>query len=235
MNLQNLHAPFPPNEIEWRVGSTNRDKTSGLALAYLTARHVMERLDEVCGPENWQDRYEFHGKRTVCYLSIRIGDQWVTKADGAGDSDVEAEKGAISDALKRAAVKWGIGRYLYSLGNTWVQLEPAGNSYKIKANEFAKLERILRDRFGVPPSDMGNVNEAPEEAVTTQDNGPKRLPEEESKQLAANIDFALDQAGPNLATVWRQHWPQIQTLHEPFEAELTRKKDALKAKLPKAA
>ena len=165
MNLQNLHAPFPPNEIEWRVGSTNRDKSSGLALAYLTARHVMERLDEVCGPENWQDRYEFHGKRTVCYLSIRIGDQWVTKADGAGDSDVEAEKGAISDALKRAAVKWGIGRYLYSLGNTWVDLEEAGRSVRIKKGEFAKLERILRDRFGVPPSDMGNVNEAAVEAA----------------------------------------------------------------------
>ena len=83
MNLQNLHAPFPPNEIEWRVGSTNADKTSGLALAYLTARHVMERLDEVCGPENWQDRYEFHGARTICYLSIRVGDEWITKADVA--------------------------------------------------------------------------------------------------------------------------------------------------------
>lgn len=168
MNLQNLHAPFPPNEIEWRVGSTNQDKTSGLALAYLTARHVMERLDEVCGADNWQDRYEFHGKRTVCYLSIRIGTEWVTKADGAGDSDVEAEKGAISDALKRAAVKWGIGRYLYSLGSTWVQLKKAGNSYKIETHEFPKLERILRDKFGVPPSDMGNVNVTPEEPVPAQ-------------------------------------------------------------------
>jgi hypothetical protein len=143
MNLKELHAPFPATEIEWRVGSTTKDKTRGLALAYLTARHVMERLDEVCGPENWQDRYEFHGSRTVCYLSIKIGDQWVTKADGAGDSDVEAEKGAISDALKRAAVKWGIGRYLYSLASPWVELEAHGNSVKIKASEYAKLERLM--------------------------------------------------------------------------------------------
>lgn len=165
MNLQHLHAPFPPNEIEWRVGSTKQDKSSGLALAYLTARHVMERLDEVCGVGNWQDRYEFHGKRTVCYLSIRIDGEWVTKADGAGDSEVEAEKGAISDALKRAAVKWGIGRYLYSLGNTWVDLEPAGRSYRIKKYEFAKLEKILVARFGLPPSDMGNVNLAAAEVA----------------------------------------------------------------------
>jgi hypothetical protein len=148
MNLQDLHAPFPAAEIEWRVGSTNGDKTSGLALAYLTARHVMERLDTVCGPENWQDRYEFHGARTVCYLSIRVDGEWITKADGAGDSDVEAEKGAISDALKRAAVKWGIGRYLYDLGNIWVDVEPAGRSVRIKRDQYAKLETALVKQFG---------------------------------------------------------------------------------------
>lgn len=148
MKLQDLHSPFPPSEIEWRVGSTNSEKTSGLALAYLTARHVMDRLDAVCGSENWQDRYEFHGSRTVCYLSIRIGDEWVTKADGAGDSDVEAEKGAISDALKRAAVKWGIGRYLYDLGNIWVDVEAAGRSARIKRDQYAKLEMALVKQFG---------------------------------------------------------------------------------------
>jgi len=148
MNLPDLHKPFPAAEIEWRVGSTNGDKTSGLALAYLTARHVMDRLDAVCGSENWQDRYEFHGPRTVCYLSLRIGTEWVTKADGAGDSDVEAEKGAISDALKRAAVKWGIGRYLYDLGNIWVDLEPAGRSVRIKRDQYTKLQTALNKQFG---------------------------------------------------------------------------------------
>lgn len=162
MNLQDLHSPYPAAEIEWRVGSTNGEKTSGLALAYLTARHVMERLDAVCGPENWQDRYEFHGSRTVCYLSIRVDGEWITKADGAGDSDVEAEKGAISDALKRAAVKWGIGRYLYDLGNIWVELEPAGRSYKIKRNQYAKLQDVLDAQFG--PTKM-----KPEPSPASQD------------------------------------------------------------------
>lgn len=148
MELAALHYPFLAAEIEWRVGSTNADKTSGLALAYLTARHVMDRLDDVCGSENWQDRYEFHGARTICYLSIRINDEWVTKADGAGDSDVEAEKGAISDALKRAAVKWGIGRYLYDLGNIWVDVEPAGRSVRIKKDQYRKLQDILDAQFG---------------------------------------------------------------------------------------
>lgn len=147
MKLAGLKAPFAPQEIEWRIGSTNADKTQGLALAYITARHVMDRLDAVCSPENWQDRYEFHGARSVCYLSIKIGDEWVTKADGAGDSDVEAEKGAISDALKRAAVKWGIGRYLYDLASPWVPIEAAGKSWRIAPAGYGKLEALLARQF----------------------------------------------------------------------------------------
>jgi len=118
-----LSQPFNPSQVSWRVGSTNGEKTKGLALAYIDARDVMERLDAVVGPLNWQDRYEVHGGKTICYLSIRIEGEWITKADAAGDSAVEAEKGAISDAFKRAAVKFGIGRYLYNLDNVWVELE----------------------------------------------------------------------------------------------------------------
>lgn len=143
IDLRALSAPFPPEEIEWRIGSTNADKTSGLALAYITSRHVMDRLDSVVGPENWQDRYEVHGSRVICYLSIRINAEWVTKADGAGDTNVEAEKGGLSDALKRAAVKWGIGRYLYDLGNVWVECETRGRSTVIKKGQNAKLIEAL--------------------------------------------------------------------------------------------
>ena len=119
-----LRAEFPREAVSWRAQSMKADGTSAMALAYIDARDVMNRLDEVCGPGGWQDRYEFHGARTVCYLSIRdqMGD-WITKADGAGDTDVEAEKGGISDAFKRAAVKWGIGRYLYDLDAPWVPCE----------------------------------------------------------------------------------------------------------------
>lgn len=122
-DLKQLFAEFPREAISWRAQSVTKDGTKALALAYIDARDVMDRLDDVCGFENWQDRYEFHGTRTICYLSIRIDGEWVTKADGAGDSDVEAEKGAISDALKRAAVKWGIGRYLYHIVSPWVPCE----------------------------------------------------------------------------------------------------------------
>jgi len=160
---QALAAPFAPDVVSWRVGSTSEkdpDKPVGLALAYIDARDVMIRLDEVVGPENWQDRYEVHGGKTLCYLSVRESffearggstpeevtlrrSSWVTKADGAGDSDVEAEKGALSDAFKRAAVKWGVGRYLYDIKSPWVDVEKRGKSFIIPESSRVKLRASL--------------------------------------------------------------------------------------------
>jgi hypothetical protein len=124
-DIKQLFAEFPEDAISWRAQSVTKAGDKAMALAYIDARDVMDRLDQICGAADWQDRYEFHGSRTICYLSIRVDGEWITKADGAGDSDVEAEKGAISDALKRAAVKWGIGRYLYSMPAPWVPCETA--------------------------------------------------------------------------------------------------------------
>jgi hypothetical protein len=119
-----LSEPFHRSEVKWRVGSTNKDKTKGSALAYVDARAVMDRLDKVCLPENWQDKYiETPSNRIICELSIFDGYRWITKSDGAGSTTFEGEKGAISDAFKRSAVKFGVGRYLYELPTKWYELK----------------------------------------------------------------------------------------------------------------
>ena len=145
--LNQLKEPFSAGEIHWRVGTLTKDKTKGTALAYIDARNVMKRLDDVLGMENWQDEYITEPPRTVrktkkgwngqpdehyneqicgrviCKLSIRIGGEWITKSDGAGETNVEGEKGGISDAFKRAAVKFGVGRYLYYLDTNWYPVD----------------------------------------------------------------------------------------------------------------
>lgn len=127
MNLSMLSAPFPKSAVHWRVQGKPfpRDgKHSAMALAYINARDVMDRLDDVCGPEGWQSEFTETAKgRVICRLGIKMDGEWVWKSDGAGDTDVEGEKGGISDALKRAAVSWGIGRYLYRLDSPWVPCE----------------------------------------------------------------------------------------------------------------
>jgi hypothetical protein len=138
-----LSEPFPLEYIEWRVGSTNSDKSKGLALCYVDARAVMDRLDSVCGPDGWQCNYSAApGNAIICNLGVLIAGDWIWKADGAGATDVEGEKGMLSDALKRAAVRWGVGRYLYDLKSPWVELEAAGRSVKIKDSERKKLDDL---------------------------------------------------------------------------------------------
>ncbi|MDB4312021.1 Rad52/Rad22 family DNA repair protein [bacterium] len=121
---QKLKRPFDANKISWRVGATTKDKASGIALAYIDARDVMQRLDEIVGSEGWQCRYPLaQDHLLICEIGILGEGGWVWKANGAGDTQVEADKGKCSDAFKRAAVLWGIGRYLYALPNQWVELE----------------------------------------------------------------------------------------------------------------
>lgn len=139
-----LSAPFDPADVSWRCGPTNSAKTKGMALAFVDARVVMDRLNDVVGPQNWQNRYSHANGKTVCDLAVRYDGEWIWKADGAGDSDMEAEKGALSDAFKRAAVRHGVGMYLYSLKSPWVEIEPMGaKSFRIKDSELPKLAALL--------------------------------------------------------------------------------------------
>ena len=140
MELKDLKKPFSAISISWRVGATNGDKSKGIALAYIDARDVMMRLDDVCGAENWQCRYPFAG---CCEVGIKIGDEWIWKANGAGETHVEALKGQFSDAFKRAAVLWGIGQYLYDLPNSWLPLKPQGRSYTFSKETKQELTERL--------------------------------------------------------------------------------------------
>jgi hypothetical protein len=123
MDLARLAEPFREDEYEWRVGQSGSGKNGPWAkvLCYVTARAVMDRLDETVGPENWRVSYTHIAGGVMCALSIRCGDEWVTKQDGAENTDIEAYKGGISGALKRAAVAWGIGRFLYNLDEGWAE------------------------------------------------------------------------------------------------------------------
>jgi hypothetical protein len=97
-------------------------------LAYVTARAIQQRLDDVVGPENWSNEFSTGPDGGVlCGISIRVDDaEWVTKYDGAPNTDIESVKGGLSGATKRAAVQWGIGRYLYHLDTGWANINDKG-------------------------------------------------------------------------------------------------------------
>ena len=139
-----LKAPFRPDEIEYRISAKTADKTKGLAVAYIQARAVQNRLDEVLGFTNWKNEIIDAANGKICGLSLRINGEWITKYDGADNTKIEATKGGISDSLKRAAVQWGIGRYLYNLPGQWVRIK---NTYK---DNYEIIERPKLPNWALP-------------------------------------------------------------------------------------
>jgi hypothetical protein len=114
-----LAAPFPPGEV--KVFPPSASKMAGKR--FITARTVQNRLDDVLGPENWWDDYRPVGRHEsqLCRLTILLPDgTTLTKCDAGGESptldDENGPKAVVSDALKRAAVKFGIGREFYGDG-----------------------------------------------------------------------------------------------------------------------
>ncbi len=81
----------------------------------------MNRLDTVLGPENWWDEYVPGENSVLCRLTIRLPDgSLLTKSDAGGYAGMadsgDDDKSGYSDSFKRAAVKFGIARYLYRDG-----------------------------------------------------------------------------------------------------------------------
>src|SRR5262245_32665491 len=124
---QALAAPFDSAEVKFKPQTVSGNRA--LAVPFVDARVIQDRLDEVLGVMGWQDSYEcLPDGAVVCRLRIRLGSEWITKEDVGGQSEQPDEgdrrKAAFSDALKRAAVKFGIGRYLYRLKPQWVDYDP---------------------------------------------------------------------------------------------------------------
>ena len=122
-----LAAPFRPEQLGWKPQAVSGNRA--LAIAYIDARDVMDRLDEVVGVDGWTDEYEMlPDGSALCRLRVRFGTEWILKMDVGGESDQKEQgdrhKAAVSDALKRAAVKFGVGRYLYSQPSQWCDYDP---------------------------------------------------------------------------------------------------------------
>lgn len=139
--LRQLKAPFPASQVSWKPQTISKDKARAMAVAYIDARDVMDRLDDVVGPFNWQVEHREAAGQLITGLGVRHPQdgQWRWKWDigfvggSASDNDDEqmkAIKGTASDGLKRAAVLWGIGRYLYSLPKQWLDWDPEKRQFK---------------------------------------------------------------------------------------------------------
>jgi hypothetical protein len=129
IDFRALQDFFPADEIEWRLqqAGEKNGKVWALCVPYVTNRAIMQRLDDVVGPGRWKNEYRAGpGGGVLCGISIKVDGEWVTKWDGAENTDIEEVKGGLSGAMKRAAVQWGIGRFLYRLDESFGNVHENG-------------------------------------------------------------------------------------------------------------
>jgi hypothetical protein len=184
MDIQaELAAEFPRDAVHWRVQGSPYERNgewSAMALAYIDARDVMDRLDEVCGPAGWQSEFtETPSGRVLCRLGLNIQGEWIWKTDGAGGTQVEADKGGVSDALKRAAVQWGIGRYLYRMDGVWVACEVNKRQDKVYWKSW-KVDPWSRVRAPQTPAKPVDRDEQAVQWFQTQIGKAKSIPQLEA-------------------------------------------------------
>lgn len=156
-----LAAPFSPTEVKFKPQSVKGNRA--LALAYIDCRVIQDRLDDVLGVENWMDEYEILADGSVmCRLKLKLYGDWVTKSDVGSPSEQpdggDRLKAAFSDALKRAAVKFGIGRYLYRLPAVWTDYDP-------QKKQFTQTPQL--PAWALPPK----KNSAPQSVQTAKSPG----------------------------------------------------------------
>jgi hypothetical protein len=184
-----LSAPFPPSVLGWKPQSVKGDRA--LACAFIDARDVMDRLDEVLGVENWEDSYTvLAGGSVACRLTVRVGPAMITKEDVGSPSDQpdagDKLKAAYSDALKRAAVKYGIGRYLYSLPMQWCPFDP-------NKRQFTQLPQLPAKFLPAPAS---------REAAPKPEGGQHRAPAPEKEDKPDPLAAALQEEIKRLKKGW---------------------------------
>ena len=189
--LQALGAPFAPDELEFLPGATTQDGSRAIAMPYVEARAVMNRLDFVAGPANWGFDYELvlfqqgacavKGTLTVC--GAKRADAGEAKGDG------ELLKSAVSDALKRCAVHFNVARYLYFLPMTWAPYEKSRKRFteppQLKPGDVQDALRKCGVLSAPVAEKAAPVPEPPVRRAAAQGNVPGMTLEELHNQVLA--------------------------------------------------
>lgn len=187
---QKLSKEFEPSEIEWKVDETtvepdDNGNNVGKARPYANNRAIQKRLDEIFTPFGWENEFkEWKGHSQLCGITVRVMNETgqvdkITKWDGSQDTAFEGVKGGLSDSMKRCAVQWGIGRYLYKVIPPYVQVENIGRGgYVVKRGQEQVLLNAL---LGKKPS------EPAEEPINTKPVGFIPATEKQKGMLKNNL------------------------------------------------
>lgn len=191
--LRALSKPFGPNQVRWRLGSGAKVRegqpppTEAKVLAYIDARDCHNRIDAVLGLD-WECSYQElrQGKIIVCTITITVGGKRISRSNGADDTDVEPNMGAMSVAFRRAATMFGIGRDLYGYPSPKVKVRAFGKALYMEDSEKPKLQAIVKEKLEAwEKAEAARVEKAKaKRAAQGQATGPQAAPIAAPAQVA---------------------------------------------------
>lgn len=195
--FKNLQQPLTKDDIEFRVGTVSQKGAS--LLLYKTARVDAKRLDEVFSMQWQRKHYIDHKGNVVCTVSIYDQDlkEWISREDVGTESNTEKEKGAYSDAFKRACSSWGVGRELYDAPFIFLELPTASiaegsNKYKLTFEAEKNIKKALITEYEVE-------NEAVKK-ITINVNGVNKTFTQKDISLKQNAEV-IDENKPQKETI----------------------------------
>lgn len=165
--MEALAEPFLVEAIQWKPGSTTKDKSRGLALAYVDSRHYQDRLNAVCGAD-WSDSYQVTSMGNKVVVVCQLTLFGTTRSDvGECDlSDPNAITTAKAQSFKRSSTAFGLGAYLYRLPRMWVDYDPKRKRFTDAA--LAQLQSAVGGNATPTEPSGGNGSKPP---ATTTGNG----------------------------------------------------------------
>jgi len=186
--FERLGAPFSDEELEWRATQVfegrNGQLPKALVVPYVQSRAIMNRLDEVVGWDRWENLVqELPGGGIIQGIRIWLSDsRSITKWDGSDRTNIEATKGGISGALKRAAILFNIGRYLYNYEAQWVEIRPNRSSTH---DEYVNDKKKQISGYFTPPK-LGETSSRLK-ANSSKQNQVPQPPKQQTQQVPSGM------------------------------------------------
>ncbi|MFL5812556.1 MAG: Rad52/Rad22 family DNA repair protein [Bdellovibrionia bacterium] len=165
-DLKILKAPFPKESLGVKVQSTSKDRTRALLVLYLQHTDVQDRLEMVDPAWTTEVINEERVGDTV-YVRIRMTVKGVSRENVGEGNDPKA---AYSDALKRAAMLFGIGRYLYDSPTVWADYNESRD--KFRQWSIQDYEKFVKGSY-VTPSPAPVAAQPPAEPRETSRPEPR--------------------------------------------------------------
>jgi hypothetical protein len=231
--LAELEVPFSPDQVQWRVTNTAKDKKRGQIVPYADPRAYADRLNALFTPQGWTREYKVETMSNITRMkkgeSIVSGKILVTctvtiiglwSHSGTGEEWADDENGMTSadaQAFKRACACFGLGRYFYEFQGSWVDLDQNQQPKRIPALPAWAIPENWR-KGTRPPRRNANGNGA--HVNGANGNGPG-VPKPNGRQASVSASSGADELDTRIAALEKAVGPNFyrSVLHQHGKAE----------------